>query len=187
MARALAPRGDDLLRGPSSLAGSGHAPEGSVSASGMARSRGRKMLHKNRRSALIAVAMLVVLAVTFAALRATSRAHANTIALKHLQFDSQGADNPAAESNEYLTAQQQFAEARTAPAGIVNPGAYSAAVGDFGSLPTTGGAWADITAGKYDADHPAYRDFYSNSRGGAGPRDRPITRASPAPSARHRD
>ena len=87
------------------------------------------MLHKNRRTAVIAVAMLVVLAVTFAALRATSRVHANTIALKHLQFESQGADNPAAESNEYLTAQQQFAEARTAPAGIVDPGAYSAAVG----------------------------------------------------------
>src|SRR4051812_16054740 len=168
MARALAPRWDDLPRGPGSLAGSRHALEGSVSASGMARSRGRKMLHKNRRSALIAVAMLVALAVTFGALRATSRAHANTIALKHLQFESQGADNPAAESNEYLTAQQQFAEARTSPAGIVNPGAYSGAVTNYNALPAIGGSGTDITAGKYDAPHPAYRDFYSNSSGGSG-------------------
>src|SRR5947209_16630028 len=36
------------------------------------------------------------------------------------------------------------------------------------SLPTTGGSWTDVTALKYDADDPAYRDYYSNSSGGSG-------------------
>lgn len=87
---------------------------------------------------------------------------------KDQPMPSQGGDNPGGEAFEALTAQQQFAEARTAPSGIVDPGAYSAAVGSYTSLPSAGGAWSNITRRKYDADSPAYRDFYSNSGGGSG-------------------
>ena len=38
-----------------------------------------------------------------------------------------------------MTAQQQFVNARTAPAGIVDPGAYSTAVGSLTNLPSIGG------------------------------------------------
>ena len=93
------------------------------------------------------------------------------IAQKQLRLESQGSDRAnggGGESNEYMTGQQQFVNARTAPAGIVNPGAYSAAVAALNNLPPIGGIWADITAVKYDSDHPAYRDYPSNSSGGNG-------------------
>jgi hypothetical protein len=72
------------------------------------------------------------------------------------------------ESFEALTAATQFAEARTAPSGIVAPGGYSAALAQLTGLATIGGAWSDVTAVPYDADDPVYRDYYSNSSGGSG-------------------
>jgi hypothetical protein len=130
--------------------------------------RGENMIQRNRRAAFAAIAVLVILASALAALRITSRTHTNTITAKQIQMESQGAENPGGESNEYLIGQQQFAEARTAPNGIVEPGAYSSAVGDLNALAPLGGSWTDITAVKYDADHPAYRDYFSNSSGGSG-------------------
>jgi hypothetical protein len=126
------------------------------------------MTSRNRRLAVVAVAALVVLAAAFAALRISGHSHASTVAQKELQLESQGADNPGAESNDFLTGQEEFAEARTAPEGIVNPGAYSNALGQLNALAPVGGTWTDVTAVKYDADHPAYRDYYSNSSGGSG-------------------
>jgi hypothetical protein len=72
------------------------------------------------------------------------------------------------ESFEALTAAQQWAEARTAPSGIVAPGAYTAAFAQLAGLPSIGGTWSDITRIPYDADDPMFRDYYSNSSGGSG-------------------
>ena len=62
---------------------------------------------------------------------------------------------------------EQFAQARSAP-GIVAPGAYSNAFSQLGSLPVTKGNWREVTKIKYDGDDPRYRDYASNSSGGAG-------------------
>lgn len=73
------------------------------------------------------------------------------------------------EAFEAKIAAEQFAQARTAPSGVVQPGAYTAAYAQLTGLPTSGGAWSNITRGvKYDADDPEYRDYFSNSSGGAG-------------------
>ena len=79
-------------------------------------------------------------------------------------------DNSAeagAEAFEAATIADQFAEARLAP-GIVAPGAYGAAYSQLTAVPATKGAWHDVTQVPYDADDPRYRDFASNSSGGAG-------------------
>ncbi|MCW2962918.1 MAG: glycosyl hydrolase [Actinomycetia bacterium] len=127
----------------------------------------------SRRTLGVLVAIAVALAATIGGLLATSGDSSGStktrITLKQLQYESQGAESgPGGESNDYLTAQTQFAEARTAPEGIVDPGAYSSALGQLTGLKTVGGAWTNITAVKYDADHPAYRDYFSNSSGGSG-------------------
>jgi hypothetical protein len=82
---------------------------------------------------------------------------------------SQGVENGGSggEAFEALTAAQQWQEARTAP-GIVAPGAYGSAFAALSALPTTGGSWSDVTRVKYDADDITYRDYFSNSSGGAG-------------------
>ena len=67
---------------------------------------------------------------------------------------------------EALTIAQQLADARTAP-GIV-AGAYSAAYTQLASVPATSGSSSEVTDEVYDADDPRYRDWYSNSSGGAG-------------------
>ncbi|MEV0273015.1 glycosyl hydrolase [Hamadaea sp. NPDC050747] len=76
-------------------------------------------------------------------------------------------ENAGDEAFEALTIAQQFADARTAP-GIVAPGAYSAAYAQLTSMPKTAGTWSEVTNKVYDADDPRYRDWYSNSSGGAG-------------------
>jgi hypothetical protein len=135
-----------------------------------ARMRGENMIQRNRRTALVAVAVLVILASALAALRVTSRHNSNTIASKLLQPESQGTENGGrgGESYDYYSIQKEFAEARTAPNGIVAPGAYGDAVASLNALAPIGGAWDNTTAVKYDADHPAYRDYFSNSSGGSG-------------------
>lgn len=71
------------------------------------------------------------------------------------------------ESEEASTIADQFAEARLAP-GIVAPGAYGAAYSQLTSLAATNGSWNEVTKVRYDADDPRYRDYASNSSGGAG-------------------
>jgi hypothetical protein len=127
------------------------------------------MRYSHRRSALVAAVMLVLLAGVFAALRVSSHGAPSRIAAKPLAVEGQGADiNPGGESNDYLRAAQEFADERTAPDGIVEPGKYSDAVAALGLVPGTGGSWTDVTARKYDAESIHYRDYYSNSGGGSG-------------------
>lgn len=77
--------------------------------------------------------------------------------------------DPGDESHEAATAAEQYAQARTAPGGIVNPGAYTSAWQDLQALPASGGTWAEETTAPYNADDPDYREYYhSNSSGGAG-------------------
>ena len=71
------------------------------------------------------------------------------------------------ESADLFAAQQQWDNTRTAP-GIVAPGAYSAAFASLQGLSATSGSWNEVTRVPYDADDPDYRDYYSNSSGGAG-------------------
>ena len=71
------------------------------------------------------------------------------------------------EAFEAATIADQFAQARLAP-GIVAPGAYGAAYSQLTAVPATKGAWHNVTQVPYDADDPRYRDFASNSSGGAG-------------------
>ncbi len=89
---------------------------------------------------------------------------------RDFQETSQGVEYGGAggESFEAKTAAEQFAEARTAPNGIVPPGGYSDAYAQLTGLTATGGSWTDVTKLPYDADDPNYRDYYSNSSGGSG-------------------
>ena len=89
---------------------------------------------------------------------------------REFALNSQGTENGGAggEAFEALTAATQFNEARTAPSGIVAPGAYTSAYNELTGLGTVGGAWNEVTNKPYDADDIQYRDYYSNSSGGAG-------------------
>ena len=69
--------------------------------------------------------------------------------------------------DEASEAAMQRQEARLAP-GIVSPGAYSAAIASMRALPAVQGNWVEKTRIKYNADDERYRDFVSNSGGGAG-------------------
>ncbi len=69
---------------------------------------------------------------------------------------------------EVLEAADQYAEARTAPADMVDAGAFSAAYAVYKSLPVTPGSWTEKTTVPYNSDDPRYRDpVWSNSGGGA--------------------
>jgi len=121
--------------------------------------------------AVLALALLVAAAAVAARLTGGDHASAGTskFALRDFAESSQGVENGGVggESAEALTAAQQWAEARTAP-GIVAPGAYSSAFSELTGLSTAGGAWNNTTRVPYDADDINYRDYYSNSSGGAG-------------------
>ena len=70
---------------------------------------------------------------------------------------------------EVLEAAEQYADARTAPSGLVDPGAFSGAYLEAKNLPTVGGPWTEVTPNRYDSDAHGYRDpVWSNSGGGAG-------------------
>jgi hypothetical protein len=70
---------------------------------------------------------------------------------------------------EVLEAAQQYAEARTAPADVVDADAFSGAYVAAKALPVFGGPWTEVTTKKYDSDAHGYRDpVWSNSGGGAG-------------------
>ncbi len=79
-----------------------------------------------------------------------------------------GADNDS-ESAELMARFGEMDAARTAPTGLVAPGAYSAASAQLGSLPAAAGSWTEVTRTPYNSDDPRYRDpSASNSSGGAG-------------------
>lgn len=79
-----------------------------------------------------------------------------------------GADNDS-ESAELMARFGEMDAARTAPTGLVAPGAYSAAAAQLGSLPAAAGTWTEVTRTPYNSDDPRYRDpSASNSSGGAG-------------------
>ena len=147
-------------------------------AAGASRPGGEKnmrQIFKRRALVVLAVTGIALLAAVAGIIVSGSSHQASRtsvlIAQKQLRLESQGtarSNGGGGESNEYMTAQQQFVNARTAPTGIVDPGAYGTAVGKLNNLPSTGGTWEDITAVPYDSDHPAYRDFPSNSSGGNG-------------------
>src|SRR3954447_26003170 len=124
----------------------------------------------------VPVAALAVVAVVVAGTHAAEESEgrfdnaAEKYASGEIELDS--ADGEAnggegGEAAELRRSMEQFAEARTAP-GIVSPGAYSAAFTALQGLPTTGKTWTELTRRPYDGDDPDYRDYYSNSSGGAG-------------------
>ncbi|KUN29823.1 glycosyl hydrolase [Streptomyces antibioticus] len=76
-------------------------------------------------------------------------------------------DDDGNEADEIAEGAAQYAEARTSP-GVVAPGAYGAAWTSLTKLPGTGGSWRHVTDRPYDSDDPRYRDYASNSSGGAG-------------------
>ena len=79
-----------------------------------------------------------------------------------------GADNDS-ESAELMARFGEMDAARTAPTGLVAPGAYSAASAQLASLPAAAGSWTEVTRTPYNSDDPRYRDpSASNSGGGAG-------------------
>src|SRR5207247_7053878 len=70
---------------------------------------------------------------------------------------------------DVLAQADQSAEARTAPADMVDAGAFSDAYLQAKNLPLVGGPWTEITTKPYDSDAHGYRDpVWSNSGGGAG-------------------
>ena len=70
---------------------------------------------------------------------------------------------------EVLEAADQYAEARTAPADMVDAGAFTGAYAAAKNLPVFGGPWTELTTQNYDSDAHGYRDpVWSNSGGGAG-------------------
>jgi hypothetical protein len=129
---------------------------------------------KSRRTIAVLAALIAALAAVTAGLVSAGRTHSASaqerVALKQMQLESQGTENGGAggEAFDSSTIAAQFAEARTAPGGIVKPGAYAGALAQLDALPSTPGAWTDVTRRKYDADSPDYRDYYSNSSGGSG-------------------
>jgi hypothetical protein len=119
---------------------------------------------------LIAIAAVTGLAVRGSHQATTQQSIAAKLAAKDLRLESQGTANggQGGESAELLAGMQQFDNARVAPGNAVAPGGDSAAYGSLQSLATTGGSWSELTRVPYDADDPDYRDYYSNSSGGAG-------------------
>jgi hypothetical protein len=143
-----------------------------------ANGEGNMRIFKGRRTALVLAATVAVLAAVLAGLVTTSRTHSASpqvsvaikLAGKELQRSSQGGvanGGGGGESADLFAAQQQWDNTRTAP-GIVAPGAYSAAFASLQGLDATDGTWNEVTRVPYDADDPDYRDYYSNSSGGAG-------------------
>jgi hypothetical protein len=138
------------------------------------------MALSRRRRGMIAAAALVAVA-GLATVAATNNEVLEVLGLKQepgagLPFHpreraemiaGENPDEAGRESNEAATIADQFAEARLAP-GIVAPGAYGAAYTQLSSMAATGGTWKEQTKLPYNSDDPRYRDYASNSSGGAG-------------------
>jgi len=135
------------------------------------------MIRRYRRPVLVLAATMLIASAAVAALAMKGSHHATAqqliaakLASKDLRTESQGTANggQGGESADLLAAMQQFDNARVAPGDAVAPGGYSAAYGNLQSLGLTAGTWHELTRLPYDADDPDYRDYYSNSSGGAG-------------------
>jgi hypothetical protein len=108
-------------------------------------------------SALAALGLLFVVTSGFAGATATGKS------------SERGLTEAADGTFEVLEAAQQYAEARTAPADVVDAGAFTGAYADANALPVVGGPWTELTTRDYNSDDPGYRDpVWSNSGGGAG-------------------
>ena len=82
---------------------------------------------------------------------------------------------------ELMTSTQQRDAARTAPTGLVKPGAYDAANKKDSGVPSASGSWSQLTNVPYNSDAAGYRDpGASNSSGGAGGR---FGRRPPSPGS----
>jgi sugar lactone lactonase YvrE len=131
------------------------------------------LMFRNKRPALVLVATAAIITAALVGITAGATHRASPaaklgakLATKELHYATQGGHSN--ESAELLAAMQQFDNARTAPGNVVAPGGYSAAYGSLQTLATSGGTWKEITRVPYDADDPDYRDYDSNSSGGAG-------------------
>jgi hypothetical protein len=73
------------------------------------------------------------------------------------------------EAKEFIDSAAQRDAIRTAPTGLVAPGAYDAAYTQYSQLGQASGTWTTVTQTPYNSDDPRYRDpGASNSSGGAG-------------------
>jgi hypothetical protein len=143
-----------------------------------ARPKGERLMIRSYRRPVLVLAATLSIAIAAVAALAVKGPHDATaqqliaakLASKDLRLESQGTANggQGGESAELLAAMQQFDNARVAPGNAVAPGGYSAAYGNLQKLDETPGTWSELTKLKYDADDPDYRDYYSNSSGGAG-------------------
>ena len=123
---------------------------------------------RRRRHVRLTLAALAVAAVGVATpLAASSSVAASGQSGSH---GSGGRVNDAGdEASELMESLDQFADARTAPTGLVAPGAYAAAYGSLSALPKSPAVWSSVTNKPYNSDDPNYRDpGASNSSGGAG-------------------
>ncbi|MEP6629595.1 MAG: hypothetical protein ABJA89_03955 [Lapillicoccus sp.] len=125
------------------------------------------LVPRGRRPVRLTLAALAVAAVAVATPLAASPSIAMPDPGSH---GSGGRVNDAGdEAGELMESLDQFADARTAPTGLVAPGAYAAAYGSLSSLPASAATWSSVTDKPYNADDPRYRDpGASNSSGGAG-------------------
>jgi len=82
---------------------------------------------------------------------------------------SERALTDAAQGNfDVLEQADQYAEARTAPADMVDAGAFSGAYATYKNMAVTPGTWSEVTNKPYNSDAQNYRDpVWSNSGGGA--------------------
>jgi hypothetical protein len=104
---------------------------------------------------LIAVATLICAATPALAVPAGGKPQGQVV-------DSEG-------TFEVLEQADQYAEARTAPAETIDPGAFTGAYAQAANLPLVNATWNEITTKPYNSDAHGYRDpVWSNSGGGAG-------------------
>ena len=125
-----------------------------------------------RQAGLAATAVAALLVTTPQLASATARHTPLSVARQSASARTAAAaadtgDDGEDESRNAEVSTEEWTEARTAP-GIVAPGAYGAAFTALQNLPTTAGTYTHVTRKPYNSDDPRYRDYASNSSGGAG-------------------
>jgi hypothetical protein len=116
----------------------------------------------NRRFRVFAILALALAALVFTTTSVFAGSGNGRSSERALTNDAEG-------SFEALEAADQYAEARTAPADLVDAGAFSQGYAAYKALGVTAGTWNEITTVPYDSDAHNYRDpVWSNSGGGAG-------------------
>jgi hypothetical protein len=138
--------------------------------------RGGKLNAPTRKRHWLTISAVTALAALFAIPAGAAPGHpaarphlynATVTAAADRADDDGGGDDDGGEADEIAEGANQYAEARTSP-GTIAPGAFSAAWDALNKLPVTGGGWRHLTGLPYNSDDPRYRDFDSNSSGGAG-------------------